>query len=156
VEREIRFTINGDTRVIRVPANRLLVDLVREDLGLTGTKMSCGLGECGSCTVLLDGRAVNSCLVLAVEVDGCEIETIEGLSRGKCLHPLQEAFVEHGAVQCGFCTPGMIMSAEALRREVSRPTEKEIKDSIAGNICRCTGYVKIVDAIRSGVESEGG
>lgn len=156
MEREIRFKLNGEPRTVKVPTNRLLVDLLREDLGLTGTKMSCGLGECGACTVLVDGKAVNSCLVLAVEVDGCEVETIEGLARGGQLTPLQKAFVEHGAVQCGFCTPGMIMSAEGLLREVPEPSVDDIKLAIAGNLCRCTGYVKIVEAIRSCAGSEGG
>jgi carbon-monoxide dehydrogenase small subunit len=134
-------------RVMASPSATLL-DVLRQDLNLKGTKRGCDQGHCGACTVILDGKAVNACLVLAVQADGKKITTIEGLSsRGK-LHPLQEAFVEEGAVQCGFCTPGMILSAKSLLDEKSNPSEEEIREALSGNLCRCTGYVKIVKAIR--------
>lgn len=141
-------TVNGKPVDLYVPPNRRLVDLLREDLDLTGTKEGCGEGECGACTVLVDGRPVNSCLVLAPEVDGCEIITIEGLAQNGQLHPLQEAFLEAGAVQCGFCTPGMILAAKALLDVNPNPDEEAIKTAISGNLCRCTGYAKIVAAVR--------
>ncbi|MCX5908617.1 MAG: (2Fe-2S)-binding protein [Deltaproteobacteria bacterium] len=125
------------------------LDVIRKDLGLTGTKKGCGSGDCGSCTVILDGRAVNSCLILAVEVDGGEVLTIEGLRQGEKLHPLQEAFIQHGAIQCGFCSPGMILSAKALLDQCPNPTEEHVKMAISGNLCRCTGYTKIIEAILS-------
>jgi carbon-monoxide dehydrogenase small subunit len=143
------FSINGQEHRLEVESNRLLVDLLREDLGLTGTKINCGIGVCGACTVLVDGQAVNSCLMLAVDAAGRQITTIEGLAEGAQLHPLQEAFVNHGAIQCGFCSPGMILSAKALLDENSTAGESEIRRTIAGNLCRCTGYVKIVEAIKS-------
>lgn len=143
------FNINGQEHRLEVESNRLLVDLLREDLGLTGTKINCGIGVCGACTVLVDGQAVNSCLMLAVDAAGKQITTIEGLAEGAQLHPLQEAFVNHGAIQCGFCSPGMILSAKALLDENSTAGESEIRRTIAGNLCRCTGYVKIVEAIKS-------
>jgi carbon-monoxide dehydrogenase small subunit len=130
-----------------------MLEVIREDLGLTGTKEGCGLGECGACTVLIDGRAVNSCLVLATEADGREITTIEGLADGDKLHPIQQAFVDHGGLQCGFCTPGMIMSAKALLDENPHPTEEEIKQGIAGNLCRCTGYAKIIESIKAAAKN---
>jgi carbon-monoxide dehydrogenase small subunit len=120
---------------------------LREDLGLTGTKHGCGLGDCGACTVILDGKAVNSCLVLAIQANGSEVLTIEGLAEKGKLHPLQQAFVDKGAIQCGFCTPGMILSAKALLEEKPNPTELEIRTALSGNLCRCTGYQKIVEAI---------
>jgi carbon-monoxide dehydrogenase small subunit len=125
------------------------LDFLRDDLNLTGTKKGCDQGSCGACTVLVDGKPINACLVLAMEVDGREILTIEGLSKGKELHPLQEAFIHYGAVQCGYCTPGMILSAKALLDENPCPTEEEVRVAISGNLCRCTGYRKIVDAILS-------
>ena len=128
-----------------------LLELLREDAGWTGTKEGCGEGDCGSCTVLLDGQPVNACLVLASEADGKEVLTVEGLSREWELHPLQQAFVEEGAVQCGFCIPGMLLAAKALLDENPSPTEAEIRSAIAGNLCRCTGYVRIVQAIQSAV-----
>jgi carbon-monoxide dehydrogenase small subunit len=134
---------------MRVPVERLLVDLLREALGLTGTKVSCGEGECGACTVLVNGKAINSCITLAVSVGGCEITTIEGLAKDGNLHPLQEAFIEHGAAQCGFCTPGMILSAKALLDKSPHPNEDEIKQALAGNLCRCTGYASILRAVHS-------
>ena len=126
-----------------------MVDLLREDLNLMGTKYGCGEGECGACTVLLDGQAVNSCLLLAIEADGCEVMTIEGLAQGDQLHPLQRAFIAEGAVQCGFCTPGMILSSKALLDENPHPSDDEIKQALAGNFCRCTGYSAILQAVKS-------
>jgi len=144
----VNVVVNGTLYHLDVdPAERLL-DVLRDRLHLKGTKEGCGSGDCGACTVILNGRAVNSCLVLAVEADGAEVQTIEGLSKGNKLHPIQEAFVRLGAFQCGFCTPGMIMAAKALLDRNQDPTEDEIKEAIDGNICRCTGYVQIVDAIR--------
>lgn len=140
--------VNGRPVELFVAPNRRLLDVLREDLGLTGTKEGCGEGECGACTVLLDGRPVNSCLVLAPEASGKKIVTIEGLSQNGRLHPIQQAFLEAGAVQCGFCTPGMILAAAALLEETPHPDEQVIKTAISGNLCRCTGYVKIVEAIR--------
>jgi carbon-monoxide dehydrogenase medium subunit len=141
-------TVNGRKRRIVAPANKTLLDLLRDDLGLTGTKCGCEIGECGACTVLLDGKAVNSCLVLAPQIDGREVLTVEGLRKDGKLHPLQESFMDHDAVHCGFCTPGMLMSAKELLDENPRPDEKEIRTAISGNLCRCTGYVQIVEAIR--------
>lgn len=149
--REINIKINGKLHRLEVEPNRILSDLLREDLGLTGTKKSCEIGVCGSCTVLLDGKAVSSCLVLVVDCHNREITTIEGLSDGKKLHKLQEAFVKKGAIQCGFCTPGMILSSKALLDENPNPSEQEIRRAIAGNLCRCTGYAKIVEAVKSSV-----
>jgi xanthine dehydrogenase iron-sulfur cluster and FAD-binding subunit A len=140
-------TINGQGRVLTVPANLTLLELLRDQLGLTGTKCGCEIGECGACTVLLDGQPVNSCLVLAPQIEGREVVTVEGLVRDGKLHPLQDAFLDHAAVHCGFCTPGMLMSAKALLDGNPRPTEAEIRQAIAGNLCRCTGYQQIVDAI---------
>jgi carbon-monoxide dehydrogenase small subunit len=140
-------TVNGQQREIMVAPWRTLLDVLRYDLGLTGVKEGCGNGNCGSCTVLLDGEPVNSCLVLIGEVEGKEIITIEGLAQGNELHPLQQAFIEEGAVQCGFCTPGVILNAKALLDSNPHPTEEEVRGTIAGNLCRCTGYDKIVRAI---------
>ncbi len=153
-EREIEFRVNGTSHRIQIEPHRTLLEVLREKLHLTGTKEGCGLGDCGSCTVLIDGKPVLSCITLASEVEGKEILTIEGLVTGDSLDPLQEAFINHGAVQCGFCTPGMIMTAKALLAEKKHPTEEEIRKAIAGNLCRCTGYVKIVDAIKSVVEDK--
>lgn len=144
---KIRFTINGEVREMEVKANMRLLDLIRDELDLTGTKEGCAGGECGACTVIVDGKAINSCLMLAVEADGKEIITIEGLAEGTVLDPLQESFVEHGALQCGFCIPGMIMSAKALLKRNPHPSELEIREAISGNLCRCTGYEKIIQAI---------
>ncbi len=143
----ITTTINGHSRTLTIPANCTLLDLLRDHLGLAGTKCGCEIGECGACTVLLDGEPVNSCLVLAPQIDGREVVTVEGLARQGKLHPLQEAFLDHDAVHCGFCTPGMLMSAKALLDWKPRPTEVEIRTAISGNLCRCTGYQQIVDAI---------
>lgn len=144
------FTLNGETVNVEVDTRWTLLYLLREVLELTGTKEGCGYGECGACTVIIDGQSVNSCLYPVMEAEGKTITTIEGLaSKDGKLHPLQTAFINEGAVQCGFCTPGMIMSAKALLDANDKPTEEEIKDTIAGNLCRCTGYVKIIDAIKS-------
>ncbi len=149
---EISARVNGTSVVLRTPANRTLLAILREDLHLTGVKEGCGIGECGACTVIMNGKAVNACLVLAPKVDGADITTIEGLGDEKALHPLQKAFVEHGAVQCGFCTPGMILAAKALLDENPHPTRLEIREGISGNLCRCTGYQQIVNAIESVAE----
>ncbi len=148
----IQCSINGKNWLGTVPPNFRLLDFLREVLGLTGTKEGCGEGECGACTVILDGRAVNSCLLLAAEADGHEILTIEGLAHEGRLDPLQESFIEEGAVQCGYCIPGMILSAKALLVENPEPTEHDIKRALAGNLCRCTGYVKIIRAVQSAAE----
>ena len=147
--------VNGEPREAYVEPGWTLLRVLREDLGLTGAKHGCGNGECGACTVIMDGKAVPSCLVPALNAEGKEIETIEGLSRGGEMHPLQRAFIEHGAVQCGFCTPGMIMSAKALLDENPSPTEDEVREALQGNLCRCTGYKKIVEAVMS-VSGRGG
>ena len=145
----ISFTLNGNLVELTTRANRRLLDLLREDLGLTGTKEGCSIGECGACTVVIDNKAVNSCLVLAGQINGSAIMTVEGLARGQTLHPLQENFLKYGAVQCGFCTPGMLMSAYALLKENPHPGTEEIKEAIAGNLCRCTGYKQIIEAIQA-------
>jgi aerobic carbon-monoxide dehydrogenase small subunit len=150
--RLIKVRVNGEACQREVPEHRTLLDFLRQDLELMGTKSGCETGDCGACTVLLNGRAVNSCLVLAVETDGKEVLTIEGLADGPELHPLQEAFVEQGAIQCGYCTPGMILAAKALLDENPRPTEEEIKEGLAGNLCRCTGYYSIVKAVMAAAE----
>lgn len=153
MKREITLTINGEDHKVEVENRRTLLDVLREDLRLLGTKKMCDKGECGSCTVLLDGKAVNACLTLAVDALGKKIETIEGVAREGRLHPIQEAFVARGAVQCGFCSPGMIMTTKAFLQNNPHPTEEEAKTAIAGNLCRCTGYVRIVDAILSAADS---
>jgi carbon-monoxide dehydrogenase small subunit len=145
----IQITVNGEAYTLSVDPGRSLLDLLREDLGLTGTKRGCDDGECGACTVLLNGLPVNSCLILAVETDGKEILTIEGLAEGTRLHPLQEAFIREGAVQCGYCSPGMILTAKALLDENPQPSEAEVKKAIAGNLCRCGSYRKIIKAVQS-------
>ena len=149
---KIRFTVNGRQVERETDAETRLLDLLREDLALTGTKEGCGEGECGACTVLVDGRAVNSCLVLAPQVDGKSVLTIEGLAPGETLHPVQQAFVDKGSVQCGFCTPGFIMSTVAILQENPDPTDEEILTALEGNLCRCTGYTKIVEAVRAAAE----
>ncbi len=145
----IRFVLNGKEIEVEVPPHWTLLRLLREKLGLTGTKEGCGIGECGACTVLLDGLAVNSCLILVPKVEGRRVETVEGLGSRESLHPLQRSFIEHGAVQCGFCTPGMLMSAKALLEKNPKPTREEIKEAISGNLCRCTGYQQIMEAIEA-------
>ena len=143
----IKVTVNREVYEVEVSVHRTLLDFLRQDLELMGTKSGCETGDCSACTVLVNGKPVNSCLVLAVETDGKEVLTVEGLAHGLELHPLQEAFIEQGAVQCGYCTPGMLLSAKALLDEIPRPTEDEIKEALAGNLCRCTGYYNIVDAV---------
>lgn len=143
----VKFCVNDEPVELTVSGNETLLHVLRERLGLTGTKEGCGAGECGACTIILNGQAVNACLVLAPEVNGKVITTVEGLAHGDELSPLQEAFVDHMALQCGFCTPGMLMSAEALLRENPTPTRDEITHAMSGNLCRCTGYKKIVEAI---------
>ncbi|MFA7420164.1 MAG: (2Fe-2S)-binding protein [Melioribacteraceae bacterium] len=145
---EIKFVLNGKEVVAKISPGIRLLDLLREEFKLTGTKEGCGVGECGACTVILNGSAVNSCLVLASQIEGAEILTIEGIAKGEELHPLQKNFLANGAVQCGFCSPGMVLSSYALLQENPDPTEEEIKDAIAGNLCRCTGYKQIIDAVK--------
>ena len=153
LKRAVKFRVNGETVSVDVEPTKTLLDVLREDLFLTGTKRGCDSGECGACTVLLSGQAVNSCLVLASELDGQDVLTIEGLSKDpRELHPLQKAFIEEGAVQCGFCSTGMIMTAKAILDMNPDPTEDEVKHAIAGNLCRCTGYSKILRAILSAGE----
>jgi len=150
--RHIQFKVNDDSVSLEVEPHWTLLRLIRDELGLIGTKEGCGEGDCGACTVIVNGKAVNSCLMLAVDMDGKTITTIEGLARGDELHPLQKAFIEKGAVQCGFCTPGIILVAKALLDQNSNPSEEEIRFAIAGNLCRCTGYAKIVNAIQAVAE----
>lgn len=145
----ISFTLNGEHTEAMVQDNVTLLDFIRDTLNLTGTKKGCEEGECGACTVMINGKPVNSCLVLAREIQGKELLTIEGLSKDGKLNPIQQAFIDKWALQCGYCTPGMIMSAKALLDSNPNPTEHEIRDAIAGNLCRCTGYAKIVDAIQA-------
>jgi carbon-monoxide dehydrogenase small subunit len=145
----LTMRVNGEDVSIHIEPDALLLDVLRDQLALMGTKEACGQGECGACTVLLDGEPVTSCLVPALKAQGREVVTVEGLASGQELHPLQKAFVEHGAVQCGYCTPGMLMSAKALLDTNPHPTDQEIKEAISGNLCRCTGYVKIVEAIKA-------
>ncbi len=151
----IQLKINGEFHELAIDTNNTLLEVLRENLGLTGTKEACDLGECGACTVLIDGKQVHSCLTLAIEAQGKDILTIEGLCEGEKLHPLQQAFVDHGAIQCGYCTPGMILSSKSLLDRNPSPTEYEIKKTLSGNLCRCTGYVKIIEAIKSAAEKEG-
>jgi carbon-monoxide dehydrogenase small subunit len=146
-QEEITLKVNGIDYRLSIEARRTLLEVLRENLGLTGTKKSCNEGNCGACTVLMDGQPVASCLVLAIDAQGKEILTIEGLSEGEKLHPIQEAFLKHGAIQCGFCTPGMVMSAKAFLDENPEPTTTEVRKAISGNLCRCTGYQHIVDSI---------
>jgi carbon-monoxide dehydrogenase small subunit len=147
LKKVIDLNVNGEIREVLIEPRTTLLHVLREDLGLTGTKQACDTGDCGACTVLINGKPAVSCLTLAIEVQEREILTIEGLCRNGKLHPLQQAFVDHFAVQCGFCTPGMILSAKALLGENPHPSEEEIREAISGNLCRCTGYVKIVEAI---------
>ena len=153
MKQDIVLNVNGIRHNITIETHRTLVEVLRDTLGLTGTKKSCNEGECGACTVLMDGKPVASCLVLAVAAEGKEITTIEGLSHGEELDPVQEAFVKHTAIQCGFCTPGMVMAAKAFLNENPQPTPAEVRKAIAGNLCRCTGYQQIVDAIMAAAET---
>jgi carbon-monoxide dehydrogenase small subunit len=149
----IEVTVNGQRKQFDVEPNILLLNLLRDELYLKGAKYGCGIGECGSCTVLLDGEAVQSCMILAVEADGRRVDTIEGLADGDELDPIQEAFIEEGAVQCGFCTPGFIMATKALLTENPHPSEGEIREYLKGNLCRCTGYINIVKAVKSAAKN---
>ena len=144
----LTFLLNGNKVSLQTSSSKRLLDLLREELGLTGTKEGCGIGECGACTVILDGKAVNACLVLAGQVEGSEVMTVEYLARNGRLNDLQQAFLETGAVQCGYCTPGILMSVTALLNQVPDPSDEEIKEAIAGNLCRCTGYKQIIEAIQ--------
>jgi len=146
---KIEITVNGRLRQFDVEPNKLLLNLVRDELYLTGTKYGCGIGECGACTVHLDGEAVLACMILAVDADGKQVDTIEGVAENGRLDPVQEAFIEEGAIQCGFCTPGFIMTTKALLKENPDPTEDEIREYLKGNYCRCTGYVNIINAVKS-------
>ena len=148
MKRVIELTINGSAYDVVISPQDLLIDVLRQKLDLTGTKKGCGQGDCGTCTVLIDGRRALACLTLAIACEGRRILTIEGMERHGVLHPIQQAFIDKGAIQCGYCTPGMVMSAKALLDENPNPSEHEIKLGISGNLCRCTGYVKIVDAVR--------
>ncbi len=149
---DIRVRVNGEERVGRAEPRKLLVDFIREDLGLTGTHVGCEHGVCGACTIFLNGETVRSCLLFAVQAEGAEILTIEGLGRPDDLHPIQRAFWEHHGLQCGFCTPGMLLAAKELLQENPHPTEDEIREAIAGNLCRCTGYVFIVESIKAAAD----
>lgn len=144
----ITLTVNDCAYEVAVAPNRTLTQLLRDDLNLLGTKEGCGVGDCGACTVIMDGRPVNSCLVLAVQADGSDITTIEGVATSEGLHPIQQTFVEMGAIQCGFCTPGMVLSARSLLEKNPHPTEHEVRGALSGNLCRCTGYQKIVEAVQ--------
>lgn len=148
MKHNISFTVNGEKVHMEVEPNKTLLRMLREDLNLTGAKEGCGAGECGSCTVIVDGKAVNSCMMLAVEADGKDILTVEGLAKNGILDPLQQSFINNAALQCGYCTPGMLMSAKALLMRNPNPSEDEIKEAIGGNLCRCTGYKVIIDAIK--------
>jgi carbon-monoxide dehydrogenase small subunit len=149
----IEVTVNGDTQQVEVPARRMLSDLLRDDLNLTGTKRGCETGTCGACSVLVDGDVVKSCLSLAVQANGRSITTIEGLAKGDVLHPLQESFVQCGGLQCGYCTPGMIMTACHMLAKNPNPTEHEVREGLSGNLCRCTGYTQIVESILNAAEN---
>ena len=156
MKKTITLTVNGVKRELLVATNDLLLNVLRDHLSLTGTKYGCGIGECCSCTVLVDGTPMLACLMLAISCDGCQITTVEGIAQpdGE-LHPLQESFLKHGAIQCGFCTPGMIMMAKAFLDRNPNPTRHEVKEGLGGNLCRCTGYVKIVDAVMAAAETAG-
>ncbi|MGI6630577.1 MAG: (2Fe-2S)-binding protein [Bacillota bacterium] len=148
MKRMIKVNVNGEDYEKEVAVNKSLLDFIRDDIYLTGTKKGCDNGDCGSCTVIMNGKPVSSCLVLAVEADGCNILTIEGMSNGMEIHPIQKAFVDVGAIQCGYCTPGMVMAAKALLDKNPNPSEEEIREAIVGHLCRCTGYEQIVEAIK--------
>ena len=145
---KVSLTVNGSSELLEVPSNMTLLQMLREKLGLTGTKNGCSAGECGACTVILNGEPVNSCMVLAVECQGADVLTVEGLAKDGRLDPIQEAIVEHGGVQCGFCTPGVLMSAHALLDRNPHPSERDIREALVGNLCRCTGYLSIVEAVK--------
>ncbi len=153
MKQQIALRINGESYELEIEPRRLLIDVIRDNLSLTGTKEGCDFGNCGSCSVLIDGKPVLSCLTLAVEAQGKDILTIEGLAKDGQLHPLQQAFIDHGAIQCGFCTPGMLLSAKALLDENPRPTTAEVKEALSGNLCRCTGYTKIIEAVEAAAQT---
>jgi carbon-monoxide dehydrogenase small subunit len=155
MKKSLTMKLNGREVQVEVEPAAMLVDVLRDELGLTGTKVGCRAGDCGTCTVIIDGEAMTSCLVPALKVNGREVITIEGLAEGDRLHPLQQAFIDHGAVQCGFCTPGMLLSTKALLDSNPHPTREEIQVAIAGNLCRCTGYEQIIEAIQSVVATVG-
>ncbi|MGH7775274.1 MAG: (2Fe-2S)-binding protein [Candidatus Binatia bacterium] len=148
MKKKIQITLNGKGVALEVPAHRVLLDLLRDEIGLTGTKEGCGTGDCGACTVFLNGKPVNSCLIFSGELDGADLITIEGLKIGPELHPIQKAFIQDGGAQCGYCTPGMLMMAKSFLDENQNPTEEEIRFALSGNLCRCTGYAKIVQAVQ--------
>ena len=154
MKRTVEFTVNGDAYRLDVEPNRRLLDVLREELGLTGTKEGCSIGVCGACTVQVDGDMISSCLMLTVNANGHEITTIEGLAQGEQLHALQRAFIDHGGFQCGICTPGQIMAAKALLDQHPHPTREEVVEWMTGNLCRCTGYYKIIESIMAVVEQE--
>jgi carbon-monoxide dehydrogenase small subunit len=149
---QLNITVNGKEYELHVKPSATLLEVIREDLGLTGAKEGCGVGECGACTVIVDGKTVNACLILAIEVEGSQITTIEGLADGERLHPIQQAFVDIGGLQCGFCTPGMILSTKALLDANKNPTDEEIKKGLEGNFCRCTGYTKIIESVKAAAQ----
>jgi len=152
MNRKIHLTVNGTARAVEVPTSRTLLDCLRNDLGLTGSKEGCGVGVCGACTVLLDGKMISSCIALAVSVDGHEVTTVEGLAGDERLHPVQQAFIDAGGFQCGICTPGQVVSAKALLDAIPSPTDAEIREWMLGNLCRCTGYYKIIESIRAAAQ----
>ena len=151
--KDIKLTVNNTEYDLSVKPSATLLEVLREDLTLIGTKEGCGEGECGACTIIMDGKAVNACLVLAIEAEGKKITTIEGLAEGETLHPIQQAFVDVGGLQCGFCTPGMILSTKVLLDKNGNPTDEEIRKGLEGNFCRCTGYTKIIESVRAAAES---
>jgi len=151
---KITITVNGETDIVEVPSNMTLLHMLREKLALTGAKNGCAAGECGACTVLLNGEPVNSCMVLAVECDGAKITTIEGLALNGQLNPVQEAIIAHGGVQCGYCTPGVLVSARALLDRTPHPSDYQIRDALVGNLCRCTGYLRIIESVKEAAEAE--
>jgi len=152
MKRLITLHVNGKSYEVAIEPRQSLLQVLREELHLTGTKEGCSEGECGACTVILDGKTVDSCLIFGLEVEGCRITTIEGLSSNDTLHPVQQAFVEHGGAQCGFCTPGMTLAAKALLEQTPNPSEEEIRWGLSGNLCRCTGYVKIVETVQAAAQ----
>jgi aerobic-type carbon monoxide dehydrogenase small subunit (CoxS/CutS family) len=152
VNRKIRLTVNGTARAVEIPTYRTLLDCLRNDLGLTGSKEGCGVGVCGACTVLLDGKMISSCIALAVSADGHEVTTVEGLAGDERLHPVQQAFIDAGGFQCGICTPGQVVSAKALLDTIPNPSDAEIREWMLGNLCRCTGYYKIIESIRTAAQ----
>ena len=154
MKRQVKFKVNGEEHAVEIEPNRLLLQVLRDNIGLTGTKEGCSIGVCGACSVIIDGRLVSSCLTLAVACDGKKIETIEGLAQDGKLHPLQQAFIEYGGFQCGICTPGQIMAAKALLDENPKPSEEEVREWMSGNLCRCTGYYKIFESVMAVVNGK--